>query len=377
MKLRWKIKILLVIKILLILACTAVAEDVSERVQQLYREAKAEENQGNPDIAIQKYLAIIKLNPKLAAAHNNLGKLYFRQARYDKAIKALRLACELDPGLAAPHALAGLSFYQMRDFASARQELSMAVRLDPRDRNAKLFLARSLVELDDLKGAVKLLDQLQQQNPKDPEVLFVLGSVYASLAQSTLAAIQTADPNSYLIELLLGRYAEAKQVYPEAIEHYRKAIEKAPDATDLYYRYAHALWASGDFEKALAEYRRALAMNPYDYRAYWEAARIVLPNDPEEALRLANRALELKPDISPALTIRGRALLALKKPREAVEDFKKAATLDPDDSGNHFQLARAYRQQGLNQQAQNETEIYERMEREAHTPKEGQPTTPP
>jgi len=354
----------------------SVSRGVDYRIQQLDAEARTAEKQGHLDVAVQKYQEILGLNPKLPAAYNDLGRLYYQQGQLEEAIGPLKHACELDPRLEAPHALLGFSLFKMRDFEGARREFRAALQLNPGDGNAKLFLARSLIDLDDLKGALKLLEQLQQEAPRNAEVLYTLGSVYASLAESTLGAIQRADPNSYLIDLLLGRYAETRQIYPEAAEHYKKAISKAPNDTDLYYFYAHALWESGSFQKALAEYRHVLTLNPYDYRASWEAARIVLPDDPEEAFRLANRALEMKPGIAEALTIRGRALLALRKLTEAIEDFKKASALDPGDATNHFQLARAYRQLGLTQKAQNEISIYERMESEAHSPKEDKPVTP-
>jgi tetratricopeptide (TPR) repeat protein len=260
----------------------------------------------------------------------------------------------------------GFCFYQMGDFAEARRQFQTALKLSPGDSDAKLYLARSLLELQDVKGAIKLLEQLQQADPKNVEVLFSLGWAYTGLAVSTLDAIQKIDPNSYVTELLQGKYAEAKDVFPEAAEHYKRAMARAPDMPELHYCYAHALYGSGEFPLALQEYRHVLEMNPYDYRASWEAARIVLPDDPQEAFRLANRALELKPGSYGALTIRGRALLALGKASQAIEDFRQAATMNPQDAAIHFQLARAYAKIGKTQEAQSETAIYDRIQSEAH-----------
>jgi tetratricopeptide (TPR) repeat protein len=237
-------------------------------------------------------------------------------------------------------------------------------------------LARSLFELEDYKGAFQVLDKLQPADPKNPDVLYTLGLVHMKLAETTLGELQKVAPGSYLIEVLLGKYAEVKQVYPDAIEHYKRALAKNPESLGLHYTLAHALWASGRFQDALPEYKRALELNPYDYDGSWEMARIVLPDNPAEAYRLANRALELKPGIPEALAIRGRALLALKKPKEAIEDLRKASALDTEDATIHFQLARAYRQLGLTQEAEAETAVYERMEKEAHTPRGEQPVTP-
>ena len=136
--------------------------------------------------------------------------------------------------------------FQLDDFAGARQEFKTASQLDPSDLNVKLFLARSLVELQDLNGAVEILNKLQREDPKNTEALYTLGGVYSILAYRTLSQIQTADPNSYLIEVLLGRFSETKQIYPDAADHYKRAIERAPDVPDLYYRYATrcGLWAT-------------------------------------------------------------------------------------------------------------------------------------
>jgi len=362
----------LLVVLLITITPGSPSQDLEHRIRQLDAEARAEERQGHPEAAIQKYQEILKLDSKVIVAYNNLGRLYYEQGQFQEALDPLKRAAELDPRLEPPRALMGFCFYQMSNFVEARREFQTALRLSPGDGAAKLYLARSLLELQDVKGAIKLLEQLQQEDPKNVEVLFSLGWAYSGLAVSTLDAIQKIDPNSYLTEFLRGKYAETKQVYPEAAEHYKNAIAKSPNQPELHYCYAHTLYASGEFPQALQEYRHVLEMNPYDYRASWEAARIVLPDDPQEAFRLANQALELKPGSYGALTVRGRALLALGKTSQAIEDFKQAAAMNPQDAAIHFQLARAYAKLGMTQEAQVETAIYERIQSEAHFPTSGE-----
>ena len=273
-------------------------------------------------------------------------------------------------------AILGFALFQLDDFNGAKREFKIASELDPTDLNVKLFLARSMVELQDLRGAARILDELQQEDPNNTEALYTLGGVYSILAYRTLSQIQKVDPKSYLVEVLLGRFSETKQIYPDAAEHYKKAIERAPDVPDLYYRYAHALWAAGDSGNALIQYRHALDLNPYDYRSDWESARILLSDNPKEALRLASLALQLRPDVAEALTVRGRALVSLQRPKEAIEDFKKAISIDPEDATPHFQLARAYREAGLTKESQDEDTIFERMDEEARAARQ-QPQADP
>ena len=356
----------LAIGLLVVCSAAAWSQAADEATQRLYAEAKSAESQGRPEEAIQKYQTIIKLHPRLAAAYNNLGHFYYEQGRLEEAIEPLTRASELDTKVAAPRALLGFTYYQMGNYKAASQELASASRLNPSDRVVRLFHARSLAELDDLKGALALLAQLQEEDPKNAEVLFTLGSVYSGLAKSTIAKIQTVAPDSYLIELLLGRYAEAKQLDIEAAEHYKKAVAKSPDVSDLHYHYAHALAASGDQQAALVEYRRALALDSYNSNASWEAARILVQDDPQEALRLAGKALAQDSQIPEAHMVRGRALLALNQPKEAVEEFRQASTLDPDDETVHFQMATAYRQLGQTKAAEGEIALFKRMQKEKH-----------
>jgi len=363
----------LVCFVVLAFTTRSISQKGTDRTPQLYEEARLEEQAGHTDEAIKKYEEIVRLNPTQAYAYNNLGRLYHQRGRLHDAIKPLKRACELNPKLEPPHALLGFVLFQLDDFAGARREFKTASQLDPSDLNVKLFLARSLVELQDLSGAVEILDKLQREDPTNTEALYTLGGVYSILAYRTLSQIQTADPNSYLIEVLLGRFSETKQIYPDAADHYKRAIERAPDVPDLYYRYAHALWAMGDSENALIQYRHALDRNPYDYRAEWESARILLSDNPQEALRLASLALELKPEVADALTIRGRALISLQRPREAIEDLRKAISINPQDATTHFQLARAYREAGMTREAETENAIFERMDKEAHAAKEHSP----
>jgi tetratricopeptide (TPR) repeat protein len=360
----------LMLAILLAGSIFSAAQDIEDRIQNLYAQSAANEKNGNLEEAIQDYREIIKLNPELPAAYNNLGRLYYRHGQFPEAIESLKRACQFAPKLASPRALIGFVYFEMGDFENAQKELKIASQLNSADRNAKLFLARSMIELQDPKGALKILEQLQREDPDDVEVLYTLGTLYSSLSETSMARIQTVDPNSYLIELLLGQFSQLKGVYQDAAEHYRRAIEKSPNLPDLYYRYAHVLWAGGEAEAALAQYRRALELNPYDYRSAWEAARVLLADNPEEALKLASQALKVKGDVPEALTIRGRALLSVHKPQEAIDDLNKAAALDPQDSSTHFQLARAYRQVGRPQDAQRENSIYEKLEAETHAEKE-------
>src|SRR5579862_7538325 len=278
-----------VIAVLMVVAfCASSAAQNSDQVQKLYAQAKAQEQDGHLDLAIETYQQIIHLQAGLAAAYNNLGSLYYRTMRLDDAIVTLKHACELEPALAAPKALLGLAYYQRGSFEEARRQLALAGKISPGDPNVKLYLARSMIQMGDLKDAKAVLEQLQAQQPDNEEALYTLGSLYSVLAESAFGHIQETAPNSYLLELLLGKAAEARQIYADAAEHYKNAIERAPGVPELYYHYAHALALSGKQQEAVSTYKRALELNPYDYQSASEEAGLIVEQDPQQALELAN-----------------------------------------------------------------------------------------
>ena len=62
-------------------------DEVTPEVQNLYAQAKAARQRGDNATAIEKYRAMIKLAPHLAAAYNNLGMIYFDDHDYAHAVE--------------------------------------------------------------------------------------------------------------------------------------------------------------------------------------------------------------------------------------------------------------------------------------------------
>src|SRR3569623_741659 len=91
----------------------AGAAEVTPKVQQLYAEANAASQSGDETGAIEKYRAIIKLAPHLAAAYNNLGALLFNQRDYAHAAEALKRGLELNSNMPTASAILGMSYVQL------------------------------------------------------------------------------------------------------------------------------------------------------------------------------------------------------------------------------------------------------------------------
>src|SRR5687767_8573254 len=62
---------------------------------------------GDLNTAVREFRRVVELAPNLAAAHVNLGAVYFEKKDYTEAIPSLRKAVELDANLLGAHAMLG------------------------------------------------------------------------------------------------------------------------------------------------------------------------------------------------------------------------------------------------------------------------------
>lgn len=91
---------------------------------------------------------------------------------------------------------------------------------------------------------------------------------------------------------------------------------------------------SGDFAGAQAAYKLAVSLNPDNPEAAYQAARVgrELTQDAQEVLKLAQRAVELKPGRADYQLLLAQVLLVAGQKKQAKHHFEEVARLDPDNS---------------------------------------------
>ncbi|MCS7049584.1 MAG: tetratricopeptide repeat protein [Verrucomicrobiae bacterium] len=105
-----------------------------------------EQNQ-HLESALRWYAQATQLNPYLADAHAQMGRLYDLRAGPELARKHLNRALELDPRNARYHTLLGQHFARWGDLESARHHYREALESDPSNSTASVELAE-LIRVD-------------------------------------------------------------------------------------------------------------------------------------------------------------------------------------------------------------------------------------
>jgi adenylate cyclase len=157
-------------------------------------------------------------------------------------------------------------------------------------------------------------------------------------------------------DYFLNNTKSPRETLEKAIELAQKTI-----AMDDSIANAHGLLcvlynAKREYDKAIAEGERAVALNPggtSELQQY--AVSLYYAGRPEEAIQLFQKAIRQNPFGPPNLYREfGHALLYAGRFEEAVSAYKKTLQLAPDNSAAHFMLAVTYSMMGRDKEARAE-----------------------
>jgi tetratricopeptide (TPR) repeat protein len=249
---------------------------------------------------------------------------------------------------------------QLNDAAAALPILYDLVGANPKDTDLSRLLAQALVSNRKVDEAVQVLEEAHAAAPDDIETTFALATGYLRLkkvdqADSLFTQLTKARPIPQTYVLIGRAYRDAAQ-YQRA----RVVLEKAL-AMDPHVRHAHFYLGTVSVmeegvvrvEDAIVEFRRELELSATDPLVNLRLGMaLVEAHREKEALGPLEIAAKAPDAGWQAYQYLGRCQLALGRPADAVESFRKAVDLSANlpvrsQIGNlHYQLAMALRQVG-------------------------------
>ena len=131
--------------------------------------------------------------------------------------------------------------------------------------------------------------------------------------------------------------------HEKAIADYNKAIALNPKYAIAYNNRGLAYDELKEHEKAFEDYNKAIALDPEYARAYNN--RGIAYNklkEHEKAIADYNKVIALDPEYARAYNNRGTAYGKLKKHEKAFEDYNKAIALNPEDAIAYYNRGTAY-----------------------------------
>jgi tetratricopeptide (TPR) repeat protein len=139
--------------------------------------------------------------------------------------------------------------------------------------------------------------------------------------------------------------------YDEAIALFTKAIESGElsrdDLKGAYYYRGRAWYGKGDLDKAIADFTKAIAINPEDFNAYYNRG-LALANKGafDKAIADFTKAIKINPNFAYTYGHRGKVWYDKKDYDKAIADYTKAIKLDPNDFDAYDNRGKAWDKKG-------------------------------
>lgn len=328
---------------------------------------------GTPLKAVAHLEKAHSIAPRDAPVLFVLVRSYFAAGRKEDGLKTA-LEAENNAGQdAGAFFMFGTLLLSNQEFEQAAQSLSQANQLSPHTpeillslAQAEFHLGNSAQSLQTMEEFLGILNASSEEGSGVAAYLRTAQEILGSLKKQTSDSIQTTHLLAEVlflekdyggaVQLLkdLGKDEQSKPEYwnllgmsyaglnqfPEASQAVIKAVNLAPQMTDLYFNLASIYQKAGDSKSAIrvldrvtAEKERSPEISFSLGLSYFNLANYAT------ALASFEKAVEARPDFAEAEYFVGRCDAKLQKPLQATQAYKKAMELKPEFYLAPFQLA--------------------------------------
>jgi tetratricopeptide (TPR) repeat protein len=332
-----------------ILICTSLLqaqESPAQLLQQLSESArKSLEKQ-------QLEAAESDLRRMAAVSLDQLGVIYDRLNDTKRAEAAYQGAARLSPATSL-RALLGLGIVYLKtgryDLGLETVQKILALEmLNPEARHllGKLYFMKSQFDL-----AAQELQRAYQAEPENGRVAYTLALAY--LMQKRLPEAQALFRNLTAklgdtpeLHVLLGRALRETFYTDEAIAEFRRALELNPRYPRAHHYIGMTYLATDDvgvFPQARKEFEAELAQHPEEGPAHLMLGILLIQSrEYPQAISHLRKAVESQPNSPDPYCFLGQALSQAGNLAEAIPVLEKAIALTTDLSRNHYQIANTH-----------------------------------
>ena len=209
--------------------------------------------------------------------------------------------------------------------------------------DASYWIGRAYLNLGDLDKALTNLLTAQARQAASAEVAFYLHRCADRLSARALEAYAAQRPDSYRTHQLRAEYLNASGDHERAIAEYRKALSIEPGAALLHLEIGKIRLGQREYDEAIAAFDAELAVDAYSVEALTRAGEsYYLSSKPDVAMRYLERALSVNPRTAAAHKVIGQVFFKRRDFPRTIEHLRSALDLGIRDDGTvHYQLGRA------------------------------------
>ena len=291
----------------------------------------------------------IRLEPKFAKPHEDLGTLCLYEGNPERAVQYFEEAIRLDGSQAGAYAGLAKALARLGEHEAANEAEKRHLELSPIAQ--ALAKASKLLAAGQTTKAEEVCNNISKQHPANTNILRMQASIATEdgqhiIAEGLLKRIIKLSPNNCRPYVDLGRFLGERDRFPEGVDVLKQAVALEPSEVSGQQMLADFLSILGQSSEALEIYDTVLQLDPdYSPALVGRGHMLRILGRLDEAIIAYESAIAVRPDFGNAWW----SLASLKRHRFSANQFETLRGLvDPDDKnvrsqiGVHFALARAF-----------------------------------
>jgi tetratricopeptide (TPR) repeat protein len=330
---------------LLLLLPRAHFQVAGDSFRKHYEAAEAARRAGNLAAAEVEYTKI------LAGAYPALGRIYTAQANYQAAVASLESAAALRPDATDALVPLSIAYFYAGQYKQAAEPLTRALARDPRNAPARHMLGKTHFMLGDYAAAARELEAALVLAPTDYDAAYTLGLAYLKQRQFDAARrvyerFVAALGDRPQLRVLTGRAYRETGFLPEAIAEFKKAAALDPRFPRVHYHLGLTYLlkdGAAAISDAARELQMELAAHPEEFLAnYYLGVIHASEGRWEQASGLLEKASRLQPQNPDPFFFLGQAYQNSAKYEQAIRAFQQTIRLNPSLEHNDYQVTNAH-----------------------------------
>jgi len=216
--------------------------------------------------AIELIQGVLKARPAELKVRDYLGYLYEETKDFSKAAEAYQLNIHLDPSYSDSHMHLGVLQYRLKAYSAAIAHLADATRSNPKQPEPFIVLGLAYLQTEQFEQSSNTFEEGIRHHPKNADLHFNLGTAYDKLnrfddvVKSMEMALALDPHHADALNYLGYSYAERGIKMEQALSMTRQAVALKPDNGYYVDSLGWAFYKVGQFNEALTEIKRAVAL---------------------------------------------------------------------------------------------------------------------
>ena len=223
------------------------------------------------------------------------------------------------------------------------QHFDKAIALDPEFASAELARANNSPTTKEFFEYQKKAVSLASKASNGEKLLILASEAGANgvteIQKEYLEQLATAYPNDERAQFALGNYYFGQQEFDQALTHYKKSAELAPNYSQVYNLLGYCYRQKGDFANSEASFKKYVELIPNDPNPYDSYAELLLKMGRyDDSIAQYQKALSIDPHFNPSRFGISADYTYSGKPQEAAAELQTMA----DQARNDGERRTAY-----------------------------------